>query len=82
MKTWKAFPHSGSSGGYYIRNGEGVVIAAGLDRSDATRIEALPELYNMLKTLREAVVNTPALDGSADWTALVVQADTILRRIP
>jgi len=39
-------------------------------------------LRSMLRRLRDAAVNTPALDSSADWTALVEEADQVLSNTP
>lgn len=36
-------------------------------------------LAAVVKKLRDAAMNTPALDSSADWTALIEEADATLK---
>lgn len=36
------------------------------------------EALAMLKKLRDAAVNTPALDSSKDWTKLIEESDRVL----
>ncbi len=41
----------------------------------------MPDLLAMVKKLRDAAMNTPALDSSEDWTALIEEADALIAKV-
>jgi hypothetical protein len=45
---------------------------------DALMVAAAPRLRDMLKRLRDAAMNTPALDSSEEWSALISEADAAI----
>lgn len=49
-------------------------------REDAVLIAQAPRLRAMVQKLRDAAVNTPALDSSKDWTALIEEADQLMQK--
>lgn len=48
------------------------------NEANARLIASAPALAAMVRALRDAAVNTPALDSSEDWSALIAQADKTL----
>lgn len=64
-----------------VDNEAGGIVAAVQTRQAAAiarRLNAHDSLVRMVKELRDAAVNTPVLDGSEDWTALIANADGLL----
>ncbi len=52
-----------------------------LDSHEVEIPDVAPELLAWIKTLRDAAMNTPALDSSEDWTALIEQSDALIAKI-
>jgi hypothetical protein len=48
-------------------------------QANARLIASAPVLVEALQKLRDAAMNTPALDSSQDWTDLIVLADAVLK---
>lgn len=49
-------------------------------KNNADLIASALELREGLRTLRNAAMNTPALDSSKDWTELIEETDKILAK--